>query len=197
MKRSLSKIKFYSVLALLNVLVGAGFYMVYAPRTVEAKPATQPIVATKAIPAALQHRKAVQGIPVRIVISSVGIDLSVAKGSYDPDSATWSLNDTQAFYADISVPANDNNGTTLIYGHATWVVFSRLLEVRKGAEAVIYTHNGHVFRYKYQSREEVEPTDLSLLRVEGPPVLIVQTCSGPWDAYRTMISFKLVSVEKS
>lgn len=188
-------IKFYSVFAVLNLLVGVAFFALSTPRNVEAqplaeKPATMTIQKVK-----LLQRQAVQGVPTRIVVPSVTIDVGVATGSYDPSNNSWTLDNTEAFYADISVPVNDNNGVTLIYGHARSAVFSRILQLTDGAQATVYTDNGNVFHYVYQSRQDVDPTDLSVVRADGPPTLMLQTCSGPFDAYRTMISFKLVSVE--
>lgn len=190
-----SKLKFYAVFTVLNLLVGAAFFMLSVPRTVEAQPvASTPLVKEKI---KIATREAVQGIPVRVVVPRVGIDVSVAMGSYDPNDASWTLDDTQAFYADISVPANDNNGVTLLYGHARSAVFSRILQVTDGAEVIVYTDNGNVFRYKYQSRQDVDPSDLSVVHSDGPPTLMLQTCSGPFDAYRTMVSFTLISVGRS
>lgn len=191
-----SKLKFYAVFTALNLLVGALFFALYAPRPVEATS----VVASEAPQVKeikIATRQAVQGIPVRVVLPSLGIDLSVAVGTFDPNDASWTLNDTQAFYADISVPANDNNGVTLLYGHARSAVFSRILQVADGAEAIVYTDNGNVFRYIYESRQDVDPSDLSVVHTDGPPTLMLQTCSGPFDAYRTMISFKLTSVGRA
>ena len=194
MSSALSKVKFYAVFTVLNLLVGATFFAFSTPRTVEAQtPPPKPIVREVKV----LERQAVQGIPVRVVVPSVGIDVSVATGSYDPNTESWTLDDTQAFYADISVPVNDNNGVTLIYGHARSAVFSRILQVTDGAEATVYTDNGNVFRYRYESRQDVDPTDLSVVHSDGPPTLMLQTCSGPFDAYRTMVSFKLISVERA
>lgn len=197
MGRIASKFKFYAVFTVLNLLVVAGFFALTTPRTVAAQPeATTAIIkkVEKALPA---PRQAVQGIPVRVVIPSVGIDVGVAVGSYDPSNDSWTLDNTQAFYADTSVPVNDNNGVTLIYGHARSAVFSRILQLIDGAEVAVYTDNGTIFHYVYEARQDVDPTDLSIVHSDGPPTLMLQTCSGPFDAYRTMISFKLTSVEHS
>lgn len=196
MSRIVSKLKFYTVFAVLNLLVGVTFFAASTPRTVEAQQASiKPAVKVEKVK--ILQRQAVQGIPTRVVIPSVGIDVGVATGSYDPSNASWTLDNTEAFYADISVPVNDNNGVTLIYGHARSAVFSRILQLTDGATATVYTDNGNVFRYVYQSRQDVDPTDLSVVRSDGPPTLMLQTCSGPFDAYRTMVSFKLVSVGRS
>lgn len=191
-----SKLKFYSVIGVLNILVGLVFFTLL-PRSVDAQPVVTVSTASSTQVTKPTARQPIQGIPNRIAVPSLNIDLSVGLGSYDPNDASWTLDNSRAFYADISVPANDNNGVTLIYGHARGSVFYPLLRIKEGAEAIVYTDTGNVFHYTYASRQDVIPTDLSLLRVEGPPALILQTCSGPWDAYRTMLSFSLTSVEHS
>ena len=196
MSRTAGNFKFYTVFAVLNLLVGVAFFALATPKNVEAQPLADKSTAVTIQKVKILQRQAIQGIPNRIIVPSVGIDVGVATGSYDPSDESWTLDNTEAFYADISVPVNDNNGVTLIYGHARSAVFSRILQLTDGAEAVVYTDNGHAFHYVYQSRQEVDPTDLSIVHANGPPTLMLQTCSGPFDAYRTMISFKLVSVDR-
>lgn len=125
----------------------------------------------------------------RVVVPSVGIDIAVKPGTYDVSSASWQLDDTSAFHADTSVPVNDTNGTTLIYGHARWGIFGALPDVQPGAEVTIYTAEGIRFIYTLELVKEVDPSDLSLLTVEGEPKLVLQTCSGFFDQYRTLALF--------
>lgn len=137
------------------------------------------------------------GTPTRIVVPSIGVDLGVGVGSYNPSDGTWTLDNERAFYANTSVPANNNNGVTLIYGHDRHSVFGRLNEVTNGENATVYTDSGYVFHYVYESKQNVSPTDTSLVRVDGAPTLMLQTCSGPWDAYRTLVSFRLTGVQRA
>jgi LPXTG-site transpeptidase (sortase) family protein len=139
---------------------------------------------------------AIKGTPVRIVIPSLGIDLPVAVGSYNPNDASWTLDNTKAYYADNSLPANDSNGKTIIYGHAQAPVFAALIYLPPEAKAEVYTDSGHVFHYVYTTMKEVDPTDTTIFGADGPPTLVLQTCSGPWDAYRALFSFKLEAVQK-
>lgn len=134
------------------------------------------------------------GIPTRVVVDSVGIDLPVQIGSYDISSQTWTLDTQSAFYADRSVPTNDSNGSTLIYGHARFGLFARLPEISEGATAKVYTDSGKVFAYTFASTRQVKPDDTSVFLTSGAPMLALQTCSGPFDVYRTLVSFNLSGV---
>lgn len=134
------------------------------------------------------------GIPNRVVVPNVGIDLPVRMGSYDSASQTWTLDTSSAFYASNSVPANDNNGSTLIYSHARPGLFANLSDISSGMTAQIFTDSGKVFSYTFASTRQVKPDDTSVFVHSGAPTLTLLTCSGPFDAYRTLVSFNLSGV---
>lgn len=138
--------------------------------------------------------KPVVGAAERVVVPSVGIDSSVREGSYDSDSDSWSIDTDSAFYATTTVPVNNTNGSTLIYGHAGWGIFDTLPKVKKGAKATVHTKEGYEFVYEFESNRQVEPTDVSALTNTGPPKLILQTCSGAFDTYRTLVTFRLKEI---
>lgn len=187
MKR-LSGARFFGLIAGLNVAVGAMFYVVTLPPPVQA---SAPLLLLTP-----RVMKPLQGIPTRISIPSLRIDLPVATGSYDATTASWTVDATKAFYADMSVPINDQNGTTLIYGHAQAPVFAALPDIQPGAEAIVTTDTGYRFYYHYVSQREVAPTNTDVFDSGGPPTLVVQTCIGDWSAYRGLFSFTLDKVEK-
>ncbi|MDB5162451.1 MAG: peptidase sortase [Candidatus Saccharibacteria bacterium] len=134
------------------------------------------------------------GIPTRVVVASMNIDLPVRTGSYDQASNTWTLDTQSAFYADRSVPVNDSNGTTLIYGHARQGLFAMLPNISTGATAEVYTDTGKIFSYSFSSNHQVTPDDTSVFVDSGAPILALQTCSGPFDTYRTLVSFNFTGV---
>lgn len=144
-----------------------------------------------------KQQKAIVGTPVRVTVPSVGIDINVRPGVYDAQYGTWNVDDSSAFHATMTVPANNANGTTLIYGHAIWGVFGTLPSTAAGAEAFVYTREGYTFQYAFQSSKQVVPTDVSDLTTTGEPRLLMQTCSGPFDAYRTLVAFELKGVVRS
>lgn len=183
MERKKTPIGFYSLVLVLNILVAVMFRVVTTPPPVQAAIPDIRIAHTSTL------RQAIKGIPTRIVIASLGVDLPVSTGTFDPSSNEWTVSDDRAFFADNSVPANDNNGVTLIYGHARWGVFGVLPDLKSGAAADVYTDNGRVFHYRYQSMRQVTPQDTSVFKIDGPPTLTLQTCTGAWDSYRAMYSF--------
>jgi LPXTG-site transpeptidase (sortase) family protein len=193
-----SKGVFYSVFGIINLVVGMTFYILFmfriAPPAMAITNTSTPLVMKVMEPKPIA---ATSGIPTRIVIPSIGVDVSVGVGSYNPSDGTWTLDNERAFYADASVPVNNNNGVTLIYGHARHAVFGRLGEIADGSEATVYTDSGYSFHYVYESKRDVVPSDTSIFREDGAPTLVLQTCSGPWDAYRTLISFRFTGEQKT
>lgn len=195
MKHLISRLRFYLGIGVLNLAVGVMFYTVTIKPPVVAAISPGSIV-SRELPKKPHVVPAIKGIPTRIVIPSVSIDLAVGIGSYDPHDGSWTIDATKAYYADMSLPINDSNGRTLIYGHAQSPVFARLVNIPPHAKADVYTKNGYVFHYSYTSLKKVLPTDMSIFREDGPPTLVLQTCTGAWDAYRAMYLFKLESEHK-
>ncbi len=196
MTRSNTNRWFYGLMAALNLAVGVMFYTV----NVQLEPPTvvdTALVVSRPPPARTQLIPATVGTPTRIVVPSLAIDLPVGVGSFNPADGSWTLDATKAYYADTSLPVNNSNGNTLIYGHAQSQVFGRLPELRPQAEAIVYTDNGYVFRYNYTSVKNVLPTDTSVFTASGAPTLVLQTCTGDWDAYRALFSFTFKSEGKA
>ncbi len=182
----------YAALTLLNLCLVVMFAVILYPAPVA--PVVDVRVAS-VMPIAFhpQERVIHIGTPTRIVVPSVGIDIGVRTGTYSPENQTWTIDDRSAFFADTSTPPNDNNGMTLIYGHGTAVVFGSISNIQ-GGEAKVYTQEGLVFNYEYASSQQVTPTDTSVITSDGPPELVLQTCSGVFDAYRTLVTFRLTGV---
>ena len=185
--------KVFGAIALMNLFVAGMFLTILYPKPapVISEPVAT-VVRNKMPEPALA--KINLGLPTRVVVPSVGIDLVVKTGSYDPSTQNWTVDTQSAFYADRTVPINDSNGSTLIYGHAQFGLFSRLPEINNGATAEVYTDTGKKFSYIFQSSKEVTPDDTSVFVATGSPKLTLQTCSGPYDTFRTLVSFNLVGV---
>lgn len=143
------------------------------------------------------EKKPVIGVAERLEIQSLSIDIAVKPGAYDPKSGTWQVDESASFHADTTVPVNDTNGASLIYGHARWGIFGALPDIQPGAEAVVHAKDGLIFVYTFASVDQVEPTDVSMLTSEGDPRLLLQTCSGLFDQYRTVATFSLKEVKKA
>jgi sortase (surface protein transpeptidase) len=136
------------------------------------------------------------GKPIGVSVPAVGIDAHVTDGSFNTDTGEWTLSDTSAYFALPSVPANDSNGTTLIYGHAKPGMFEPLVRVTPGMTAEVRTQIGKTFTYEFVSMREVDPSDTTVFTDVGPPTLVLQTCSGPWDVYRALYTFKYVGYDR-
>lgn len=197
-KRRASPNRFvYGVITGLNLAVAVMFTAVLFPHPPKAEYQSIVSIAPTKKPVALEVREVTVGTPNRVVVPAVALDISVVPGVYTPESQTWTIGYGTAFHADRSVLPNDNNGTTLIYGHADWAVFGRVIELSEGATATVYTHEGNVFTYIFESNIQVEPTDTTVINARGSPKLVLQTCSGPFDRYRTLVTFRLTGVQKA
>jgi LPXTG-site transpeptidase (sortase) family protein len=193
MKQGLgAKLAYYGTVGVLNVAVGVMFYAVNMQAPYVAA-ASEPL---HHLPTRIRPIPATQGLPTRIVIPSLGIDLPVKVGSYDAASGNWTLDTSAAYYADTSMPINNSNGVTLIYGHAQSPVFARLPDIQPQAAVSIYTDSGYLFHYRYQTLRQVDPSDTSVFTASGPPTLTLQTCIGAYSELRAMFSFRLEAIDK-
>lgn len=134
------------------------------------------------------------GKPAQLFIPSLGMQLAVQEGAFNAQTREWKLSDTSAMHATNSVPPNNSNGTTLLYGHGTPAVFASLVNLQKGDTAQVQATNGDIYVYRYSKKQDVTPDNTSIFRVDGPPTLVLQTCSGPWDSLRSLYAFTLVKV---
>lgn len=133
----------------------------------------------------------IQGKPIRIVIPTLSIDLTVIDGFYNTKSKSWTLSSEKAQYATLTPYANNKQGNTFIYGHNNKKVFARLNKIQSGDKVTVYTDSGHMFTYIFKSALETNPYDDSLFHYIGPPILTLQTCSGLWYQNRQLFTFAL------
>ena len=134
----------------------------------------------------------ISGKPVRIQIPSLAIDLPITDGSYNARTKKWTLTTNKVQYAVNTPLANNQSGSTFLYGHNRREVFRSLLKIKLGAEATITADNGHTFTYKFTGALVTTPSDTSLFNYQGPPILTVQTCSGAFYQDRQLFTFALV-----
>lgn len=136
-----------------------------------------------------------KGKPVRIIVPSQGIDLSVIEGDFNPKNGEWTLTKDKAQYAVMSSVANNQGGNTFIYGHDIPQVFRNLVNLKPGDIAIVYTENNVAFTYKFRSEIIVPPTDTTIFTYTGAPILTLQTCSGYWSESRRLMTFDFVEVK--
>jgi len=194
----LRKIRFVASISLLYILtIGTMAGILQSSRfLVPPVHAVQPVVRR---PKPLQAPVVISGKPIRISIDGTSIDLPLIDGSYDPDTDSWTLSKTEAQFATISSPANTRQGTTFIYGHGTDAVFGAISQTHPpiGTLAHVSTDTGRTFNYVLSNIHDYTPTDTSILDdlADGPPRLVVQTCSGVFSQWRTMFIFTYASVQ--
>lgn len=187
-----SKYWFFTKILILNVATGLMFF------TISQKPALpQSFIVNPSQVSSISQKSIKIGFPTRIVVPSLKMDLKVDKGSFDPKTGSWTVADDRVFYADSSVPPNNSNGMTLIYGHGTEPVFGDLVNLKEGQEAIVYSDTGYVFHYKYKSVKMASPNDTGIFSQSGPPRMMLQTCAGPYDSYRALYTFYLTGVDGS
>ncbi len=149
------------------------------------------VVALPATPPPPPAVKVTTGLPVRIVLPTLDLDLPVDPGVYNPVDHSWNLAGLRAQFALISALANDyGGGDTFLYGHNNKHVFGHLVNLQPGDQALLYTDNGHVFSYTYDSLITTQPDDTSIFTYKGPTIMTIQTCSGNWFELRQLYKFR-------
>jgi LPXTG-site transpeptidase (sortase) family protein len=138
--------------------------------------------------------KTIQGLPTRILVPRLSIDLPVVTQTYSKVAKTWPVSINEANYADNTAVINNIKGETLIYGHDTRHVFGPLTGLEPDDLVYVYTNNGHVFKYSYVNSQDVTPTKLSIFNdmANAPAGLKLITCSGDYFQYRHLMSLKLL-----
>lgn len=139
----------------------------------------------------------VSGMPVKITMpdsswNGQSVDLKVIPGYYDASSNSWTLSGYDAQFDMTSVLPNTYSGQSFIYGHNNDYVFGALRHNTPsvGDPAFVYTSNNHIFEYKFMSSQNLGPTDTSILDYSGPPTLLVQTCTGSLNQWRTEYKYQ-------
>lgn len=135
----------------------------------------------------------IQGIPYRITIPRLQIDLLVENGDYFEKS--WTSSKENALFATKSILPNNLKGNTIIYGHDTNNIFRSTDRLIKGDRALLYTDNG-IFEYDFTEWELVKPTDTSVFNYKGTSRLTLITCSGLTNDKRRLMYFKFYGVTK-
>jgi sortase (surface protein transpeptidase) len=135
-----------------------------------------------------------EGLPVRVQVPSLDIDLAVAEGHFDTKTKQWTLSNEKAHYAVKTPKPNNAAGNTFIYGHNKPGVLKALAKIKQGAEVVIVTDTGSQFVYRFAGAYETHPDDDSLFNYQGKPMLTIQTCSGMWYQNRQLFTFDLQEI---
>jgi hypothetical protein len=193
-----TKVRYYSSVSTIYVLTLLFAVTAFAP-LIESKPANSYALTNavqKPYAPAPHNVSVISGRPVRIVLPASNVDLPVDEGYYDSQTGGWTLSGYRAQFAMISTLANNVAGDTFIYGHNNDHVFGALRHVTPapGAQALIYTDNGHIFEYSFVKSFSLAPDETSVLSYSGPPIMTIQTCTGSVNEWRTMYRYSFVKV---
>ncbi len=134
----------------------------------------------------------IQGIPTRLKIERLGMNLAVLQGNYDPETLAWTLSDTDAFYATPSQQPGTKPGTTLIYGHNRVDAFAPLAAVGQGEVVELTLEDGTRLSYTYSHDARITPEATSILTERSLyPQLVLMTCDGMFNEVRRVMYFTL------
>ncbi|MDQ2973312.1 MAG: class F sortase [bacterium] len=134
----------------------------------------------------------VSGKPARLIITNPNIDLAVEPGNYNPADKSWTLSKTNLNWGIMTQPLNNKSGITYIYGHYKKGVLYDLPKISAGQEVTVTAEDGRNFVYRFRSSEIVEPHNANILSYQGPPILVIQTCTGLTFEKRQMFTFDYV-----
>ena len=179
----------------LYVLIGLPIFAAQALHTTPSVP-TEHFALEIAHNGFSQLRQAtVKGVPIRIQIKRLGIDLPIVAGTYDAAKDSWTLTRDKAQFATATTEPNDSQGNTLIYGHNTKPVFKALSGLQPDDLAVITVDTEHTFTYRFTGDMTVTPHTTSILDFSPEkPRLTVMTCDGLWNQVRRVMFFDLQEV---
>jgi LPXTG-site transpeptidase (sortase) family protein len=134
------------------------------------------------------------GVPNRIVVPSLAIDLPVVSQTYSKALKSWPVAPSDANYATETPLINNSKGQSLIYGHDNRAVFGPLLNMQPRTEVYVYTANGHIFKYSFTGFKDVSPNQVNIVSemTDAPVGLNLITCTGAYFQYRHLMSLKFV-----
>jgi LPXTG-site transpeptidase (sortase) family protein len=150
-------------------------------------------ILAQAAPVQKTHQK-VEGKPIRLIIPSRGIDLSVGNGVYNQQTQSWTLASDKALFANVSAFPNNESGGTILYGHDTPQVLQNTEHLSTNEKLIIQTENGYVFTYHFAGEEIVSPNNTAIFAYQGNPQVTLITCKGIWNQQRRQMYFHFDSV---
>lgn len=194
LKKSLKKLpqKYFSPLALLFILLGfffIAFPSFYRGELFQLKEETPLVEEPIKIDPGLLGTKKPSEPPLRIVISSVKIDLPVVEAKVV--KGYWETSATSASHGVGSANPGER-GNMVIFAHARKGLFLPLKEVKVGDLVEVFTKER---RYRYQVAEikEVKPEQVEVISQTPDERLTLYTCSGFLDSKRLVVVAKPIT----
>jgi LPXTG-site transpeptidase (sortase) family protein len=150
-----------------------------------------------AAPASEPTQAPISAQPIRIVIPTISLDLKIVDGSYNQRTKQWSVAERAVNHVPQSAPANNQAGTTILYGHNFAWVLGKTKNLVPGDKIYLYGEDGSLFEYSYRESQTVKPTDVGLFEQSSEkPEALLMTCDGQWAQVRRAMYFDLVRATK-
>ena len=126
--------------------------------------------------------------PVRIVISSLNIDIPVKEAKII--NGYWEVfPDTAGFGLGSAYP--EEVGNTVIFAHARQGLFAPLKDIKTGVNITVFSQN-QWFSYTVTQIKEVLPSQTEVIAATSDSTLTLYTCSGYADSKRLIITAKRI-----
>ncbi len=132
-------------------------------------------------------------IPAALSIPNIQLEVLIEDGQYDQESDSWNISDSFAYYAKESQPLSSKLGNTVIYAHNKNHLFGNLRDLSPGDTAEIIDANGFSYQFTYQTNIETSPKDTSVFYSDDFHQLVLITCSGFFDQYRSLYFFSAIN----
>ena len=145
----------------------------------------------------------VDAVPVRLVITSIGVDARIESLGLDLNRNLATPNDFNDVAWYNLGPKPGDAGNALINGHVDWwtgdAVFTHLHSVQVGDEVRVVRADGEVVKFKVTGKQTVDANArvASLFAPSSVATLTLITCSGAWnpltqsDTQRLLVSASL------
>ena len=175
-------------LSSLGILAYQNRYKLYSADAIaEPLPVTIPV----------EQPKPIVGVPTRVTLPDIGIDLPAKKGSYNPAAQTWTLDKTHVFINTLTNPEGqlgelENLPVPLLYGHNNASILAKTRDIKPGHTLTVVTDNGYVLEYRYLRDIVVAQEESWVLDYQGPEDLMLMTCTGVRYEVRRVMFFDLV-----
>jgi LPXTG-site transpeptidase (sortase) family protein len=124
--------------------------------------------------------------PKRIVISKLGIDLTVKESKIA--NGYWTVSGDSATHG-LGTAGPGEQGKNVIFAHNVKGLFVNLTEA-KISDIVSVEANGSWYNYQVAEIKKVNPDDLSVIASDSSEELVLYTCTGQYDNQRLVVTAK-------
>lgn len=141
----------------------------------------------------IDEQQLIDGVPIRIVIPKVSIDLPVKEAKIE--DGNWEVHEDAASFFNVSAKIGQE-GNTVIYAHAKRHLFGPLKRIGKKDQVYVLTNSGWAV-YEVVKTETVPPTEVEVVYPTEEKTLTLYTCINFLDKDRLVVSAKLVDFSRN